>query len=268
MLSSNIKNIIAKLSKDSFANLAIINRSNYNIQDDIIDCTVADSKKLHEFNKNDLTYIGNNNVLIFDQNESKNTSTLISELGDIVVSRNIFNEKKIIFILNFDMIKHEDQVKLRYTFENSHTTSKFIITCTNIDMIDPAIKSRCNSINIKNNDVIKNVTKNFTENFTENSEEILDNNLMKFFLHEIYSTQNFEKITQIIDSFINNGISLKKIIYRYIIESLKSTKHNEEFYKILLEIINTVANVKNESIEKGVHFLLKISLLIKKQQIS
>lgn len=264
MLSSNIKNIIAKLSKDSLANLAIINRSNYNIKDDIIDCTVADSKKLHELNKHELSYLRNNNVFIFDQKDIKNTSTLISELGDIVISRNIFNEKKIIFILNFDMIKYENQVKLRYTFENSHTTSKFIITCTNIDMIDPAIKSRCNTINITNNDVIEKVK----ENSTENSEEILDNNLMKFFLHEIYSTQNFEKITQIIDSFINNGISLKKIIYRYIIESLKSTKHNEEFYKILLEIINTVANVKNESIEKNVHFLLKISLLIKKQQIS
>ena len=264
MLSSNIKNIIAKLSRDSLANLAIINRTNYNTNDDIIDCIVADSKKLHEFNKHDLTYLTNNNVFIFDKKYIKNTSTLITELGDIVVSRNIFNEKKIIFILNFDMIKYEDQVKLRYTFENSHTTSKFIITCTNIDIIDPAINSRCNSINIKTNDVIEKVTKNFTEN----SEEILDNNLMKFFLHEIYSTQNFEKITQIIDSFINNGISLKKIIYRYIIESLKSTKHNEEFYKILLEIINTVANVKNESIEKNVHFLLKISLLIKKQQIS
>ena len=77
----------------------------------------------------------------------KSRCEIVSVLEELSAMKNINSTTtKLFWVDNVDCI---EQNNFRQIIEDSYATSRFIFTCTNIDMIDPAIKSRCVLIHLK-----------------------------------------------------------------------------------------------------------------------
>ena len=70
------------------------------------------------------------------------------EIGDESHIKPIFSDKKVFIINNFDQSMESAQNKLLKTFEEPSKNAYFILTCTNLNLVLPTIRSRCNKIEL------------------------------------------------------------------------------------------------------------------------
>lgn len=115
------------------------------------DVTQLQTKSIQTvINQCDITYLESHYFLEMNLSThlNKEKSCYIDLIKMVVSSKSVVHKKHLIVLLNFDMLSHVVQNRLRRIIEKSQDTSMFIIQCQHINKIIPELQSRFFSVRV------------------------------------------------------------------------------------------------------------------------
>jgi len=185
-------------------------------------------------------------MLFVPASQENGVDTVRNKIQKFSSSRGFDNSIKIVVLDEADgMVKSgAAQKALRNTISN-YTDTKFLITCNNINVILPAIKSRCEPLNISYD--IKDVAKRMLEILKAENIELTDKdtflNIIKSCYPDIRRTLNVMEMFSIsgkLEPFKeDNDDDLEKFIKKLLAMTEKSPRSAREYYTQNCTIFNS-----------------------------
>ena len=209
----------------------------------------------------DVEFRENSSYLRFDARLLKQSKNVLNVINEIISTKNMKNEAKIIFFKNFNILHEDVKKKFRELIENNLHNAVFVFTTNNINTIDKAIISRCFLLNVKSDiNYIKSITNdkydkvmkitndiNIVKAIMDNykiTNEIIDLNqiISKKFLNEINECKNLTNLLKLSEKYVSFNLNFTKIFesmnldLKDIVEYESSNQSFNDFFLIILKI--------------------------------